>query len=115
MMFLLGRQAMLGHEPPIYLRSMIPTRFPSPARVHAASVAPVPPPRITMSNSSGCAFDVLPAAFVCLSLMRALPSQRVAVLACVKLTRLMTTSSFPSVVMEDAPLAIGMVQLGAIG
>jgi hypothetical protein len=30
------------------------TRLPSPANVHAATVEPVPPPRITRSNSSGC-------------------------------------------------------------
>src|ERR1700758_330743 len=53
--FLLGRHAILGQEPPIYLRSMTATRFPSAANVHAAMVEPVPPPRITRSNSSGCA------------------------------------------------------------
>src|ERR1700684_140368 len=56
MMFLLGRQAMFGHDPPMYLRSTTATRFPSPANVHAATVDPVPPPRITRSNSSGCVF-----------------------------------------------------------
>src|SRR6267143_5205383 len=56
MMFLLGRHAMFGHEPPMYLRSTTATRFPSPAKVHAATVEPVPPPRITRSNSSGCVF-----------------------------------------------------------
>src|SRR5437879_9220161 len=55
-MFLLGRHAILGQEPPIYLRSTIATRLPSPANVHAATVEPVPPPRITRSNSSGCDF-----------------------------------------------------------
>src|SRR5712691_6272874 len=54
MMFLLGKHAMFGHDPPIYLRSTTATRFPSPAKVHAAMVDPVPPPRITRSNSSGC-------------------------------------------------------------
>src|SRR5216684_9008313 len=53
-MFLLGRHAILGQEPPIYLRSTTATRLPSPANVHAATVDPVPPPRITRSNSSGC-------------------------------------------------------------
>src|SRR6476660_6594657 len=43
MMFLLGRQAMLGHDPPIYLRSITATRCPCPAQVHAALVDPVPP------------------------------------------------------------------------
>src|SRR5215471_15474794 len=55
MTFLLGRQAMLGHEPPMYLRSMMATRLPSEAKVQAARVAPVPPPRITISNSSNSA------------------------------------------------------------
>src|SRR5215469_12142251 len=54
MMFLLGKHAMLGHDPPMYLRSTTATRFPSAANVHAAIVDPVPPPRITRSNSSGC-------------------------------------------------------------
>src|ERR1700677_2871934 len=54
MMFLLGKQAMFGHDPPMYLRSITATRFPSAANVHAAIVAPVPPPRITRSNSSNC-------------------------------------------------------------
>src|SRR5438309_4964223 len=56
MMFLLGKHAMFGHDPPMYLRSTTATRFPSPAKVHAAMVEPVPPPRITRSNSSGCDF-----------------------------------------------------------
>ena len=55
-MFLLGKHAMFGHDPPMYLRSTTATRFPSPAKVHAAMVEPVPPPRITRSNSSGCEF-----------------------------------------------------------
>src|SRR5262249_19497629 len=55
-MFLLGRHAMFGQHPPIYLRSMTATRFPSPANVQAAIVDPVPPPRITRSSSSGCLF-----------------------------------------------------------
>src|SRR5882762_9867690 len=54
MMFLLGKHAMFGHDPPMYLRSTTATRFPSAANVHAAMVEPVPPPRITRSNSSGC-------------------------------------------------------------
>src|SRR5439155_12955948 len=56
MMFLLGRHAMFGHDPPMYLRSMTATRCPCPAKVHAAMVDPVPPPRITRSNSSSCVF-----------------------------------------------------------
>src|SRR6266853_7044740 len=38
----------------VYLRSTAATRLPSPANVHAAIVDPVPPPRITRSNSSSC-------------------------------------------------------------
>src|SRR4030088_2224807 len=56
MTFLLGKHAMFGHDPPMYLRSTTATRLPSPANVHAAMVEPVPPPRITRSNSSGCVF-----------------------------------------------------------
>src|SRR5260370_42279920 len=56
MMFLLGRHAMFGHDPPMYLRSMTATRFPCPAKVHTAMVDPVPPPRITRSNSFGRIF-----------------------------------------------------------
>src|SRR5579864_2154431 len=56
MMFLLGKHAMFGHDPPMYLRSTTATRLPSPANVQAATVDPVPPPRITRSNSSGCDF-----------------------------------------------------------
>src|ERR1700677_1398374 len=52
MTFLLGKHAMFGHDPPIYLRSTTATFLPSPAKVHAATVAPVPPPRITRSSSS---------------------------------------------------------------
>src|SRR5713226_6150460 len=55
-MFLLGKHAMFGHDPPMYLRSTTATCFPSPAKVHAAMVEPVPPPRITRSKSSGCVF-----------------------------------------------------------
>jgi hypothetical protein len=51
-MFLLGRQAMLGHDPPTYFRSIAATRSPRPAKVHAAIVPPVPLPRITRSYSS---------------------------------------------------------------
>src|SRR5260370_23375572 len=56
MFLVLGNRGLLGHDPPIYLRSTTATRFPSPAKVHAAMVEPVPPPRITRSNSSGCVF-----------------------------------------------------------
>src|SRR5580692_6359350 len=53
-MFLLGKHAMFGHDPPMYLRSITATLLPAPAKVQAATVEPVPPPRITRSNSSGC-------------------------------------------------------------
>src|SRR5216684_1979352 len=56
MTFLLGKHAVFGHDPPMYLRSTTATCFPSPAKVHAAIVDPVPPPRITRSNSSRCVF-----------------------------------------------------------
>src|SRR5215510_15798554 len=56
MMFLLGRQAMFGHDPPTYLRSIAATRCPCLAKVQAAIVDPVPPPRITRSYSSGSIF-----------------------------------------------------------
>src|ERR1700761_6682801 len=52
MMFLLGKHAMFGHDPPMYLRSTTATRFPSSAKVHAAIVDPVPPPRISRSKFS---------------------------------------------------------------
>ena len=56
MMFLLGKHAMFGHDPPMNFRSTTATRFPSLANVHAASVDPAPSPRITRSYSSGCVF-----------------------------------------------------------
>src|SRR6516164_4362302 len=55
-MFLLGKQAMFGHDPPTYFRSIATTRCPCLAKVHAAIVDPVPPPRITRSYSSGSPF-----------------------------------------------------------
>src|SRR5260370_35990267 len=56
MTFLLGRHAMFGHEPPTYLRSITATRCPLLAKVHAATVPPVPLPRITKSYSSTLPF-----------------------------------------------------------
>src|SRR5919197_3275846 len=53
MMFVLGKHAMFGHDPPMYLRSMTATCCPCPANVQAAMVDPVPPSRITRSNASG--------------------------------------------------------------
>src|ERR1700733_1708996 len=75
MTFLLGRHAMFGHDPPIYLRSSTTTRCPSPANVQAASVAPVPSPRISTSYSSGCASSTPgkdPAAAVALAMIESL-------------------------------------------
>src|SRR5215813_14523410 len=58
MTFLLGRQAIFGHDPPMYLRSITSTRCPSPAKVHAAIVPPVPLPRMTTSYSSWVSFRI---------------------------------------------------------
>src|SRR5258708_17146756 len=52
MTFLLGRQAMLGQEPPRYLRSIVATGCPCCANVHARNFDPVPLPSITRSYSS---------------------------------------------------------------
>src|SRR5260370_10343720 len=56
MLFWGGRTGFLGNAPPMYLRSTAATRLPSPANVVGGMVEPVPPPRITRSNSSGCVF-----------------------------------------------------------
>src|ERR1700730_12127724 len=53
MIFLLGRQAMLGQEPPTYFRSITATCFPFLANVHATYLAPSPLPSTTMSCSFG--------------------------------------------------------------
>src|SRR5579862_1683522 len=71
MMFLLGRQAMFGHDPPMYLRSITATRCPCLATVH-----PVPPPRITRSNSSGSVFLSEWADEIVSTLMRLFLSER---------------------------------------
>jgi len=47
---------MFGHDPPTYLRSIAATRCPCLAKVQAAIVDPVPPPRSTRSYSSGSIF-----------------------------------------------------------
>src|SRR5580700_5042032 len=52
MTFLLGRQAMFGHDPPIYFRSTTAVRLPSLAIVQAANLPAVPPPSTTTSNFS---------------------------------------------------------------
>src|SRR5579863_2142543 len=76
MMFLLGRQAIFGHDPPMYLRSITATRCPCLAKVHAATVDPVPPPRITRSNSSGSVFLSEWADEIVSTLMRLFLSER---------------------------------------
>src|SRR5437667_7058845 len=88
MMFLLGKHAMFGHDPPMYLRSTTATCFPSPAKVHAAMVEPVPPPRITRSNSSGCVFlRAWAKVFFVLFMRIFLFAQPGSLLACIDLTR----------------------------
>src|SRR6266850_6585847 len=52
MMFLLGRQAMFGHEPPTYWRSTTTTRCPFCAEVQAISLPPMPLPSTRRSYSS---------------------------------------------------------------
>src|ERR1700747_2518644 len=76
-MFLLGRQAMFGHDPPMYLRSITATRFPCWARVHAANFDPAPLPRTTRSYSSGSLFlnGRAEEMFSILCLMRVFPAQ----------------------------------------
>src|ERR1700759_3011506 len=58
MMFLLGRHAMFGAEPPTYLRSTTTTRCPFCAEVQAISLPPAPLPRTTRSYSSGLVLSV---------------------------------------------------------
>src|SRR5580693_5724997 len=53
MTFLLGRQAMFGHDPPIYFRSTTAVRLPSLAIVQAANLPAVPPPSTRVSKFSG--------------------------------------------------------------
>src|SRR5262245_4520124 len=50
--FLLGRQAMLGQEPPIHLRSTTAVRRPDPAICQANNLPPAPLPRIKISKCS---------------------------------------------------------------
>ena len=51
--FLLGRQAMLGQEPPIHRRSTTAVRRPDRAICQASNLPPCPLPRIRTSNCSG--------------------------------------------------------------
>src|SRR5262245_59778011 len=52
MMFLLGRHAMFGQDPPIYFRSMTAVRLPSLAIVQAINLPAVPLPSTTTSYFS---------------------------------------------------------------
>src|SRR5215469_433518 len=54
MTFLLGIQAMLGQEPPIYFRSITTARIPFLAKVQARYLPASPQPSTTRSYSSGC-------------------------------------------------------------
>src|SRR5271166_5744260 len=56
--FLLGRQAMLGQEPPIQRRSTTAVRRPDCAICQASNLPPNPLPRIRTSNCSG--WDINP-------------------------------------------------------
>jgi hypothetical protein len=53
MMFLLGRHATLGQDPPMYAVDYGDAVAFSSKRPRG-EVEPVPPPRITRSNASGC-------------------------------------------------------------
>src|SRR5580704_13152844 len=53
MIFLLGRQAMFGQEPPTYFRSITTARFPSLANVQARYLPASPLPSTTRSYFSG--------------------------------------------------------------
>src|SRR5256885_15985699 len=57
MIFLLGRQAMLGQEPPTYFRSMTATFIPFLARVQERSLPAAPLPRMSRSYSSALIVD----------------------------------------------------------
>src|SRR5215469_626359 len=54
MTFLLGIQAMLGQEPPIYFRSITTARIPFLAKVQAKYLPASPQPSTTRSYSSEC-------------------------------------------------------------
>ena len=51
--FLLGRQAMFGHDPPIKARSITTTGRPCCARSQARYLPASPPPRTTFSMCTG--------------------------------------------------------------
>src|SRR2546428_11442420 len=57
MIFLLGRQAMLGQEPPTYFRSMTATFIPFVASVHERSLPAAPLPKMSRSYSSALIVD----------------------------------------------------------
>src|ERR1700730_8403802 len=53
MMFLLGKQAIFGHAPPMYFRSIEAVRLPSLAIVHAINLPAAPLPSTRTSYFSG--------------------------------------------------------------
>src|SRR5712672_2330118 len=53
-MFLLGRQAMLGQDPPTYFRSITAVFIPCLASAHDVSLPAAPLPRMRRSYSSIC-------------------------------------------------------------
>src|SRR5205807_1374079 len=80
MMFLLGRHAMFGQEPPRYLRSTVATRCPCSANVHARNFDPVPLPSNRRSYSSASVIlapvldEEVPILLISLSSPPAMPS-----------------------------------------
>src|SRR6516225_1944437 len=62
MRFLLGRQATLGHAPPIALRSISAVRRPAPVMVQAINFPAAPLPTTRISYVSVSAIGVLPSA-----------------------------------------------------
>src|SRR6266436_499340 len=67
MIFLLGRQAMLGQEPPTYFRSTTAVFIPFVASVHERSLPAAPLPRMSKSYSSALIADAAPPAVAVLS------------------------------------------------
>jgi hypothetical protein len=61
MIFFVGRQAMFGHDPPMYFRSTTAVRLPSRAIVQPISLPPVPLPSTSTSYFSGSLVVVIAA------------------------------------------------------
>src|SRR5580704_11882335 len=82
MTFLLGRQAMFGHDPPIYFRSTTAVRLPSLAIVQAANLPAVPPPSTRASKFSGAFIRFISFRWVALAVIvyaaRKVPSRSIA-------------------------------------